>query len=222
MEEPRLHGRNGLGRAFGRKWKLWRLLLAITVVAAGSIFVHRSLFVGKYKVIAEGKLYRSRQPSGLQYSVLLQRQDFTRIINLRFPGEDPQAFVEEKNFCRREDIEFISMPIPAQGPTRSQVKQFLRLIDTSPGPVLVHCEHGRNRTGIMCAIYRIARQGVPVEQALREELAAYNIRRVTTNREAIIEMLQQFVSISPQPDNQPEVLRKDPYDKSRNAIAVPR
>jgi protein tyrosine phosphatase len=35
-------------------------------------------------------------------------------------------------------------------------------------PVLVHCQHGADRTGTMCALYRIAVQGWSKEEALRE------------------------------------------------------
>jgi protein tyrosine/serine phosphatase len=35
-------------------------------------------------------------------------------------------------------------------------------------PVLVHCLHGSDRTGTMCALYRIAIQGWSKEDALKE------------------------------------------------------
>jgi protein tyrosine/serine phosphatase len=45
-----------------------------------------------------------------------------------------------------------------------------RLIVTNPKrtPVLVHCQHGADRTGTMCALYRVAVQNWKKEEALRE------------------------------------------------------
>ena len=40
--------------------------------------------------------------------------------------------------------------------------------DTNAVPVLVHCQHGADRTGSMCALYRIMRQGWKVEDAITE------------------------------------------------------
>jgi len=36
------------------------------------------------------------------------------------------------------------------------------------GPVLVHCKHGQNRTGLVAALYRIVHQGWSKEEALAE------------------------------------------------------
>ena len=46
---------------------------------------------------------------------------------------------------------------------------FLRIIKTPElQPVLVHCKHGSNRTGMMIAIYRIAYGGWSKQQAIDE------------------------------------------------------
>ena len=38
----------------------------------------------------------------------------------------------------------------------------------NPVLVLVHCQHGADRTGTMCALYRILRQDWKVEDAITE------------------------------------------------------
>jgi protein tyrosine/serine phosphatase len=40
--------------------------------------------------------------------------------------------------------------------------------DPANQPLLVHCEQGFHRTGILCAAYRLAINGWSVEQALTE------------------------------------------------------
>lgn len=198
--------RISLRRRCALRW-VSNLLVAAAFGALVIFCVYRTAFVGTYRQVESGRLYRSRQPKWLQYSALFHGRGIRRVINLRSPDEDLDAFRLEKSICRREGVEFINMPMTAQGPTKSQAERFLQLVDTSPGAVLVHCEHGRNRTGMMSAIYRIARQGVSVEQAFREELLAYNIRRVRTNRKAIIRMLEQFVPVALQPGNHLEAAR---------------
>ena len=54
-------------------------------------------------------------------------------------------------------------------PTDQQAKEFMSLVsDESRGPFYVFCADGLHRTGEMSAIYRVARHGWSVEQALKE------------------------------------------------------
>ena len=49
------------------------------------------------------------------------------------------------------------------------VIRFLRIVtDSSRTPVFVHCQYWADRTGTMCAIYRIAVQGWSKENAIEE------------------------------------------------------
>ena len=43
---------------------------------------------------------------------------------------------------------------------RKDVVRFLKIVtDPESGSVLVHCLHGADRTGTMCALYRVAVEG---------------------------------------------------------------
>jgi protein tyrosine/serine phosphatase len=54
-------------------------------------------------------------------------------------------------------------------PEDEDVVRFLRLVtDPARQPVFVHCQHGADRTGMMCAIYRMVVQGWSADEAARE------------------------------------------------------
>jgi len=54
-------------------------------------------------------------------------------------------------------------------PEKKEIVRFLRIMaDAEQTPVLIHCMHGADRTGTMCAIYRVAEQGWTKEEALKE------------------------------------------------------
>jgi protein tyrosine phosphatase (PTP) superfamily phosphohydrolase (DUF442 family) len=49
------------------------------------------------------------------------------------------------------------------------VVKFLKILsDPANHPVLVHCQHGADRTGTMVAIYRVTTEGWTMEEALQE------------------------------------------------------
>lgn len=54
-------------------------------------------------------------------------------------------------------------------PQEKEAVKFLKIVtDKKKGPFLVHCQHGADRTGTMCAVYRIAVQGWTKEEAIKE------------------------------------------------------
>lgn len=52
--------------------------------------------------------------------------------------------------------------------TEKDIRSALRLIRQARGPVLVHCWHGSDRTGAVCAMYRIVFNDWSKEEALNE------------------------------------------------------
>ena len=85
------------------------------------------------------------------------------IVNLCAENNTEAAIFREKGFNT-----FFIPVIDNTAPTISQVGFFLNLCGTKPLlPILVHCEAGKGRTGVMVACYRMA-QGWSYEKALSE------------------------------------------------------
>ena len=61
------------------------------------------------------------------------------------------------------------MNMTTLGPENEEVIRFIQIVtDSNSAPVFVHCQHGADRTGLMCAIYRIAVQGWSKDEAIAE------------------------------------------------------
>ena len=113
----------------------------------------------------DDRLWRGAQP-GLQALANLKQLGVSTVINLRrtndvLPGEEETV---RSAGMRYEHVPFHGL----RGPTHEQVERVLALIENSPGPVFLHCEHGADRTGTVVACYRIRRDGWSAEQALTE------------------------------------------------------
>ncbi len=107
------------------------------------------------------KLYRSAQPTAEGMTNLVALGVKT-VVNLRDNHSDSDEIGGLPLEAKRIEIFTGNIKV-------SQVKEFLAIMDdTNAVPVLVHCQHGADRTGAMCALYRVARQGWDVEEALRE------------------------------------------------------
>ena len=106
-------------------------------------------------------LYRCGQPSQLGMENL-KKSGFKTILNLRSFHSDRDEVGETGLACEH-------IPMKAWHPEEDDMVRFLRIVtDPKRAPVLVHCQHGSDRTGTMIAVYRIAVQGWTKAEAIRE------------------------------------------------------
>ena len=110
--------------------------------------------------VADG-LYRSAQPTaeGMTNLVAL---GIKTVVNLRDNHSDSDEIGDLPLKARRIEIFTANMK-------DKYVDEFLSIVDdTNAVPVLVHCQHGADRTGTMCAMYRILREGWTADDAIDE------------------------------------------------------
>jgi protein tyrosine/serine phosphatase len=106
-------------------------------------------------------LYRGAQPTAAGFKSL-EMMGVKTIINLRSEHSDKDK-IGDANLTAEH------IPMKAWTPTEDQAVQFLRLVaGKGRGPVFVHCQHGADRTGVMCAIYRVAVNGWTKKEAIQE------------------------------------------------------
>lgn len=106
-------------------------------------------------------LYRSAQPTagGMRN---LKKMGVKKIVSLR-------SFHTDRDEIGKTGLAYEHIYMKAWHPEEEEIVRFLQIV-TRPekSPVLVHCQHGADRTGTMCAVYRIAIQGWTKEEAVRE------------------------------------------------------
>lgn len=108
------------------------------------------------------KLYRSAQPTaeGMREAV---RLGIRTVVSLRSGQRDAPLALGTDLLLRH-------VPMRAWNPHLPGAVAALSAIAVSPGPVLVHCWHGADRTGMVVALYRMVEQGWTREAAIREML----------------------------------------------------
>jgi len=112
------------------------------------------------------QLYRGGQP-GSQGFDQLHSMGIDMVVNLNTSRKNVQR---EKTEAESRGMQYVSIPwSPRALPADDQVAEFLRLLRENPHKkIFVHCQRGADRTGVMVAIFRMARQGWTPEQALAE------------------------------------------------------
>lgn len=106
-------------------------------------------------------LYRSALPDSNALPVLEQLRIGT-VINFLPESDAP--------WLKASDIKQVQLTYRTNHVDDSDVLAALRAIQEAEadGPVLMHCKHGSDRTGLMAAMYRVVVQGWSKEDALNE------------------------------------------------------
>jgi len=113
--------------------------------------------------------WRSAQPAPHQIG-RIARLGVRTIVNLRGPRWCGSYWLEQEA-CRRHGIRLVDYQMRSRAaPTREEVIGARDLLRSLEGPILLHCKSGADRAGLMSALYLIAVEGTPVDEA-RKQLA---------------------------------------------------
>ena len=111
-------------------------------------------------------LARGSRPNELGVASLAGH-GFRTVVSLR-EDHDERARVTAAGM-RYVEIPMKIGPFGAPVPTEAQARAFLEAVTDPAGrPAYVHCKHGRDRTGVMVALYRVKVSGWAAEDAVRE------------------------------------------------------
>ncbi len=112
------------------------------------------------------KLYRGGKPTEVGMKELA-RMGVKTVINLRNDGSDRD---EEAGWAKEANLKFVTVPLNIWfRPKNSQIEEILKIIDVAENqPVYIHCRLGADRSGMVIAVYRIARENWTAKQANAE------------------------------------------------------
>jgi len=107
-------------------------------------------------------LYRGGQPSKEGFRTLA-KMGINIVVDLRGSRDS------ERKIVTHLGMQYVAMPWQCSFPKDKTFAQFLTLLRQNPGKkVFVHCRVGDDRTGMMIASYRMARESWSAEKAEKE------------------------------------------------------
>jgi len=146
------------------------LLLAATVIAASAQESTNRPASWARKIEVAGikncfqvttNLYRGAQPTA-EGMKQLKANGVKTVVNLR-------AWHSDKDKVAGTGLNSVRFEMEPWHGDEAEVIQFLKIVtDTNNLPAFVHCERGADRTGMMCAMYRITVCGWTKQEAIAE------------------------------------------------------
>ncbi len=145
-------------------------LVALPVLAGAHMGIGQ--LTGNFHEVIPRELYRSAQPSGKDIAAYAKAYGIKTIINLR--DEKREGWYEAESVAAKNNgIRLVDYPLSSSEKVSVEDSETLAaVLRNAEKPVLIHCEHGANRTGLASAIYMAAVAGKS-EAAAEFQLSPY-------------------------------------------------
>jgi tyrosine-protein phosphatase SIW14 len=111
-----------------------------------------------YKI--NDSIYRSKQPNEISFQYL-NNFGMKSILNLREIHSDGKKI-------KKLNLKEYRVPMNAASFNNEKIIAALKIMKNSPKPLVVHCKHGSDRTGVVIAMYRIVFENWEKEKAIEE------------------------------------------------------
>jgi protein tyrosine/serine phosphatase len=152
-------------------------------------------------------IFRGGEPIGAKAMDFLRAKHVKTDIDLQSNesdsktfGETPAGIASERQMANARGIVFVSAPMDASVPVDANVAfQIFSVLgqihDPSHQPVYVHCLAGKDRTGLVMALYRVAYDGWSIEDAHDEMLKYGHIEKDFPNMDIFFYAAAPFLVI---------------------------
>lgn len=124
-------------------------------------------------------VYRSGQPTAAAFREM-EQLGIKEVLNLR-------NYHSDKDEAEGTNIKLHRVAMTAHSSEWDKLVEALRIIKNRKEPIVIHCWHGSDRTGLVVALYRLVFQGWTKEEALYElENGGFGYHKVYGNIKTFI------------------------------------
>ena len=148
----------------------WALAAVLTLLSSFVAWWVGTILVGQnLHTVVPGRVYRSAQPAAASLRRIVQDHSIRTVVNLRGSCNPLPWYLDESRTSAeigisQEDLSFSAIHLPPP----SELRELIDVLDHAEYPILLHCRHGADRTGMASAIVLLLQDGVPYAEARRE------------------------------------------------------
>ena len=149
--------------------KIAGLVLGVALLSSGAYLGGLQLS-GNFHEVVPDQLYRSAQPSAPQLAAYVKQHGIKTVINLRGSSRG-EWYADEVAEAARLGVRHIDFQMSARKIlTADRARELIALLKDAPKPILIHCQAGADRSGLVSSIYvqQIANQS---EKAAERQLS---------------------------------------------------
>lgn len=161
INNPR-KSKSGRGKALNKHYSyiyLYRIFRISVMALALTLTLTSCIIYTNFYEVDAGRFYRSAQLNKLAFYGVIKKYGLKSVINLRDQGKYFSRL--EKQWCEKKGIRYYNIPVTCG--SRDKLLKVIETIRSAEKPVLVHCFGGKDRTGLVSAIYVSDFQNNPMD-----------------------------------------------------------
>lgn len=139
-------------------------LILISLVGA-AVYAFYELEEGNFHQITKGEAYRSAQMDGEKLTTCIVNYHIKSIINLR--GKLNESwYAKEMKVCSNYGVRHYDVFLSAyHEPPAEATRILMDIFRTAPRPILIHCQGGADRSGLVAAMWKVCVDKEPKGEA---------------------------------------------------------
>jgi protein-tyrosine phosphatase len=169
----------------------WAARLVAVIVLAGLLFVAWDQATYNFGAVQRGRVYRSGQMPASALSRTIREYRIKTVLNLRGPNKD-RWYLDERAATLAAGATQIDIPMSSCiWMSHAQLRTVIETLDTADYPLLIHCQWGSERTGLVAAFAELLRP----RSTLDDGRAQFSIRHLfvpISDGKIMAEHLEQY------------------------------
>jgi protein tyrosine/serine phosphatase len=150
------------------------LLLLLLGIGAAAAYVLYIIACDNFHVVSVGQVYRSGQMSAGTLAGVIREHGIRTVLNFRGASPKQAWYSVETNVTHQLGVQHLDFALSAgREVSEQEIETILDSIQRAPKPILIHCNGGADRTGLISALYLYTVEGKPSDVADRELTAFY-------------------------------------------------
>jgi protein tyrosine/serine phosphatase len=138
-----------------RSLKITGLAILLPAFIIGCYFSY-ILATGNFHPITPGEAYRSAQPDGDELEHYIKKYNIRSVVNLRGDNPGKPWYIEEMKTSAELNVVHYDVSLSSdREPGEDEVKQLMEIFKSAPRPVLIHCQAGADRSGLVAAMWKV-------------------------------------------------------------------
>jgi undecaprenyl-diphosphatase len=150
------------------KYKFLVVISSIFISIASAIVLY-FYEQGNFHTITFGEAYRSAQLDNDELAYYVKKYQIKSILNLR--GKNPARvwYKDELNFSLKNNVTHYDIALSAYvAPQAADISDLLDIFKRAPRPLLMHCQAGADRSGLVAAMWKVVVDKTPKTEAEKQ------------------------------------------------------